>query len=129
MTLLSALIWPKRSPRGSEMSAEGETFIAAHKMPKPQADKVRECLTVYKKLTGELGIPDTNPSLRLFKKRMAEYWREERTMEDRIPLVDTNRYIIYKFPRWAHQEVEVVLRVGRITHLQLPSDLAAEASR
>ena len=122
----SALISPKRSPRGSEMSAEGETFLVAHKVPKPQADKIRECLTILKKLTEEVGIPATNPSIQLFKKRMADYWRTELTMEDRIPLVGSNRYILYKFPRWAHQDVEVVLRVGRITHSQLPPELQAE---
>ena len=107
-------------------SSETVTFVAAHKVPKPQAEKIRECITILKKLTEDVGIPATNPSVRLLKKRMADYWRTELTMEDRIPLVDSNRYILYKFPRWAHQDVEVVLRVGRITHSQLPADFAAE---
>lgn len=94
--------------------------------PKPQSDRVAECVAILRKITEELSIPVDNPSIRLLKKRMAAYWHDGRLMEDKIPLVDSNRYILYRFPRWAHQIVEITLRAGRITHSQLPSDLAAE---
>lgn len=93
---------------------------------KPQAERISECMIILRKITEELEIPATNPSIQLLKKRMGDYWRDGRLLEDRIPLVGSNRYILYRFPRWAHQIVEVTLRVGRITHSQLPSDLAAE---
>ena len=94
---------------------------------KPQADRISECVAILRKITDELQIPSENPSIRLLKKRMATYWRSGDLMEDRIPLVNSNRYILYRFPRWSHQIVEITLRVGRITHSRLPSDLAAEA--
>lgn len=93
---------------------------------KPQAERISECVAILRQISDDLQIPSENPSIRLLKKRMATYWREGGLMEDRIPLVDSNRYILYRFPRWAHQIVEITMRVGRLTHSQLPSDLAAE---
>ena len=96
------------------------------KIPKPQNDRVQECITILRKITTDLEIPVDNPSIRLLKKRMATYWHDGALQEDKIPLVGSNRYILYKFPRWAHQIVEITLRAGRITHSALPSDLVAE---
>ena len=96
------------------------------KVEKSQTDRVQECVTILRKITHDLEIPDTNPSIILLKKRMGAYWRDGTLQEDRIPLVGSNRYILYRFPRWAHQIVEITLRAGTITHQALPSDLAAE---
>jgi hypothetical protein len=96
------------------------------KIPKPQEERVRESLVILQKLIDELQIPATNPSIRLFKKRMSEYWESGLEQQDRIPLVGSNRHILYRFPRWAHQEVEVVLRVSPIKFQRLPSNLVAE---
>jgi hypothetical protein len=96
------------------------------KQEKDQSSRITECLKVLTKLEGELKIPKTNPSIQLLRKRMATYWKEGKTQEERIPLVNSNRHIIYKFPRWAHQEVEVLLRVSPLTFTELPPALAAE---
>jgi len=96
------------------------------KQEKDQSNRITECLKVLTKLEGELKIPKSNPSIQLLRKRMATYWKEGKTQEERIPLVNSNRHIIYKFPRWAHQEVEVLLRVSPIHFKELPSALAAE---
>lgn len=96
------------------------------KIEKPQSERIRECVTILRKITDELEIPDTNPSIVLLKKRMAKYWHDGVLQEERIPLVGSNRYILYRFPRWAHQIVEITLRVGPITHRALPSSLVAE---
>lgn len=96
------------------------------KIEKPQTDRVHECITILRKITDDLEIPTTNPSIVLLKKRMGTYWRDGALQEDRIPLVGSNRHILYRFPRWAHQIVEITLRAGPITHQALPSDLAAE---
>ena len=96
------------------------------KQEKDQSDRITECLKVLTKLEGELKIPNTNPSIQLLRKRMATYWKDGKTQEERIPLVNSNRNIIYKFPKWAHQEVEVLLRVSPIHFKELPSALAAE---
>lgn len=97
------------------------------RIPKPDAERAKECLNVLGKIIDDLKIPADNPSVALLNKRMLEYVNDgSRTQEDRIPLVGSNRYILYRLPRWAHQQVEVVLRVGRITHDRLPSDLAEE---
>ena len=97
------------------------------KEPKPTAEKVAECTAVLMRLKTELGIWDENPSVRLLRKRMGDYWRSERCLEDQIPLVGTNKTIVYRFPRWAGQQVDVMLRAGPITHQRLPADLEAEA--
>ena len=96
------------------------------RVPKPEADRAKECLNVLSKIVDELKIPSDNPSVELLNKRMLAYVNDGKTQEERIPLVGSNRYILYRFPRWAHQQVEVVLRVGRVTHSQLPTDLMAE---
>jgi hypothetical protein len=96
------------------------------KQEKDQSNRITECLKVLTKLESELKIPKSNPSIQLLRKRMATYWKEGKTQEERIPLVNSNRNIVYKFPRWAHQEVEVLLRVSPLTFTELPAALAAE---
>jgi hypothetical protein len=95
---------------------------------KSQEERVSECLAVLKKLVDELGISAENPSIKLFKKRMSDYWRDGKFQNERIPLVGTNRYIMYEFPKWAHKKVEAMLHVAhvRLSFKELPSDLAAE---
>ena len=102
------------------------TEMGVVKEEKPQADRVRECLTVLTKMTDEVGISASNASIRVLKKRMGQYWRDGKLQEDRLPLYGYDRVIVYKFPKWAHQSVEVVLKVCKIRHPQLPSDLVAE---
>lgn len=96
------------------------------KTEKPQADRISECINILRQLTNDMEIPATNPSVVLLKKRMAKYWRDGVSQEERIPLVGSNRYILYKLPRWSHQFVDITLRAGPITHQALPSSLAAE---
>jgi hypothetical protein len=96
------------------------------KQEKGQSARITECLNVLTKLEDELKVPKENPSIRLLRKRMATYWKDGKTQEERIPLVNSNRNIVYKFPRWAHQEVEVLLRVSPLTFTELPAALAAE---
>jgi hypothetical protein len=60
---------------------------------------------------------------------MMTYWRDGKIQEDRIPLVGTNRFIIYKFPAWANQIVEITLRASplkKVFHKDLPTELQAE---
>ena len=92
---------------------------------KTQADRIREGLVVLRKITDDIGIDPNNPSIRVFKKRMSVYWRDGKTQEDRLPLYGYDRVIIYKFPRWSHQEMEVTLRVSKIKNPILPPDLMA----
>ncbi len=99
------------------------------KVPKPQPERVRECLVILSKLIDDLKVPLNNPSICLLKKRMSAYWEDGKYYEDRIPLVGSNRSIMYRFPRWAHQQVEVILRVGPIHYDRLPSSLEGEALR
>jgi hypothetical protein len=42
--------------------------------------------------------------------------------------VGSDRYILYRFPRWAHQIVEVVLRKGVILHNGLPDSMIDEVA-
>jgi hypothetical protein len=100
------------------------------KFPKPASDRAKECVVILHKLIREVELPSHNPSVQLLAKRMADYaqLKEARCMEDRIPLVGSDRYILYKFPRWAHQIVEVVLRKGHILHNGLKDELMDEVS-
>lgn len=100
--------------------------MAPLKTPKEREARFKECNAVLAKMIEELKIPEHNPSVRLLNARMSKYIDAGRYAEDRIPLVNSDRYILYKFPKWAHEEVEVVLRVGRIMHMQLPAALEAE---
>ena len=95
------------------------------KIEKPQSDRIKECITILKKLTDEVGIPPENPSICVLKKRMGQYWRDGKGYEDSLPLVSSNRSIIYKLPKWSHQFVEVTLRVNKGSPVY-PPDLEEE---
>jgi hypothetical protein len=100
------------------------------KIPKPASDRAKECVVILDKLIREVELPSHSPSIQLLAKRMADYaqLKEARCMEDRIPLVGSDRYILYRFPRWAHQIVEVVLRKGHILHNGLNDALMDEVA-
>ena len=93
---------------------------------KTQADRISECMTILRKLTDEVRIPATNPSIRVLKKRMAQYWRDGLLQEDKLPLYGYDRVIEYRLPKWSNQIVEVTLKVSKVRHPRLPSDLEAE---
>lgn len=99
------------------------------RVEKSQTDRIQESLAILSKLQHDLEIPADNISIRVLKKRMAKYWRDGLYQEDRIPLIGSDRYILYKFPRWAHQIVEITLRKARITFHSASSDLVAEAEQ
>lgn len=99
------------------------------KVEKPQADRIKECIVILRKLITELDIPAENPSIKLLTKRMADYWRDGKCLEDRIPLVNSDRYILYRLPRWAHQIVEVTLRKGVILHTGLTDAMLDEIEK
>ena len=82
--------------------------MPAIKIEKPPQERLRECNVILSKLIEEIKVPETNESVLLLKKRMADWVRDGRLREDRIPLVKSDRYIIYRLPRWAHQQAEVL---------------------
>jgi len=108
------------------MSSSRTGTMSKSKVEKTQTERITECMTILKKLTDEVGIDAQNPSIRVLKKRMAVYWRDGKLQEDKLPLYGYDRSIIYKFPKWSHQIVEVTLRVNTTRHPPLPSDLVAE---
>jgi len=91
------------------------------KEEKPQAVRVKECITILKKLTDEVGIYFNNPSIVVLKRRMGQYCRDGKTQEDTLPLFGYYRMILYKLPKWSHQDVGLTLRVISIRHPPLPS--------
>lgn len=96
------------------------------KTVKPQAERIKECIVILRKIITELEIPAENPSVKLLTKRMSDYWRDGKYAEDRIPLVNSDRYILYRFPKWAHEIVEVTLRKGLVLHTALSDALLDE---
>ena len=95
----------------------------AGRVEKPVADRIRECVAILKKLTDELGIDPQNPSIQVLKKRMGEYWRNGKLAEEVLPLFGYDRSILYKFPRWSNQSVQMMLKVNKVAHPRLPADL------
>jgi hypothetical protein len=100
--------------------------MPALKEPKPQEKRISECLAILKRLTDEVGIPASNPTIRTLKKRMSVYWRDGKLQEDSLPLFGYNRSVMFKLPKWEHQEVEVTLRINNFTVRKHPEDLQAE---
>jgi len=100
--------------------------MPALKEPKPQEKRISECLAILKRLTDEVGIPASNPTIRTLKKRMSVYWRDGKLQEDSLPLFGYNRSVMFKLPKWEHQEVEVTLRINNFTVRKHPEDLQEE---
>ena len=100
--------------------------MPALKEPKSQEKRISECLAILKRLTDEVGIPASNPTIRTLKKRMSVYWRDGKLQEDSLPLFGYNRSVMYKLPKWEHQEVEVTLRINNFTVRKHPEDLQTE---
>lgn len=100
------------------------------KVEKSKQERAKECVVILHKIIKELELSADNPGIQLLAKRMADYAGTEscRCVEDRIPLVGSDRYIVYRFPRWSHQVIEVVLRKGVIEHTVFPSELAEEVA-
>lgn len=96
------------------------------KEPKTQEKRISECLAILKRLTDEVGIPATNPTIRTLKKRMSVYWRDGKLQEDSLPLFGYNRSVMFKLPKWEHQEVEVTLRTNNFIVRKYPEDLQLE---
>lgn len=88
--------------------------------------RLHECNVILGKLIEQVKVPESNLSVILLKKRMARWVQDGRLQEDRIPLLNSDRTILYRLPKWAHQQAEVTLRKSLITHQQLPADLLAE---
>ena len=99
------------------------------RVEKTQAERITECMTIIKKLINEVGVSAANPSIIVLKKRMAQYWRDGKLSEGSLPLVFYDRIIIYTFPRWQNQKVEVTLRVTKNPNQVYPADLEEEISR
>lgn len=100
--------------------------MPALKEPKSQEKRISECLAILKRLTDEVGIPASNPTIRTLKKRMSVYWRDGKLQDDSLPLFGYNRSVMFKLPKWEHQEVEVTLRINNFTVRKHPEDLQAE---
>ena len=93
---------------------------------KSQAERITECMTIIKKLTNDVGILASNPSIRVLKKRMGQYWRDGQLYEGSLPLFGYDRIIMYKLPRFVGQNVEVTLRQIKNRDITYPPDLEEE---
>lgn len=91
----------------------------------PQA-RLHECNVILGKLIEQVKVPESNLSVIILKKRMARWVQDGRLQEDRIPLLNSDRVILYRLPKWAHQQAEVTLRKSLLTYHQLPADFLAE---
>ena len=80
-------------------------------MDKPQAARVKECVTLWRKLTIDLGIPHTFEGMLELKEEIDKYIKtgEPFTGEIEIPAVGRKASVI--FPRESSREVSITLKV------------------
>ena len=100
--------------------------MPAIKTEKSPEMRLRECNVILGKLVEQIKVPESNPSVIILKKRMARWVQKGGLQEDRIPLFNSDRVILYRLPRWSHQQAELTLRKSLLTYHQLPADLLAE---
>jgi len=84
-------------------------------MEKPQGARVKECVTLWRKLTVDLGIPHTYEGMLELKEEIDKYIKtgEPFTGEINIPAIGRTAAVI--FPRESSREVAITLKVKPTT--------------
>jgi hypothetical protein len=80
-------------------------------MEKPQGARVKECVTLWRKLTVDLGIPHTYEGMLELKEEIDKYIKtgESFTGEIDIPAIGRTAAVI--FPRESSKDVTITLRI------------------
>jgi len=80
-------------------------------MEKPQGARVKECVTLWRKLTVDLGIPHTYEGMLELKEEIDKYIKtgESFTGEIDIPAIGRTAAVI--FPRESSRDVTITLRI------------------
>ena len=83
---------------------------------KPKEDRLRECITVIKKLTGDLGIPYESPEVQELKSHFDAYIKDGTVWNGTVSFAAYGRMAVVNLPRKATAQVEVTLRATRLGH-------------
>jgi len=78
---------------------------------KPQAEKLKECIAVLKKLTVDLGIPYNSPEVLELKKRFDDYIHNGTCWSGTVSFAAYGRIANVKLPYSSNRTVEVTLKV------------------
>jgi len=77
---------------------------------KPQAERLKECIAVLKKLTVDLGIPYSSPEVMELKKRFDDYIHQGTCWSGSVSFAAYGRVANVKLPRAYNKPVEVTLK-------------------
>ncbi len=78
---------------------------------KPVADRVRESVTLLKKLTQDLGMPMESPEVQELKSRLDDYIKNGTCWSGHISFLSYGRIADVNLPQKASKPIEVTLRV------------------
>lgn len=80
-------------------------------MEKSQNDRVRECLSIMKKITESLLLPSDDPDVSLLRSKMNDYIKTGEPWIGTVDLLNWGRVAHCNFPKQASKTVEVTLKV------------------
>jgi len=81
---------------------------------KPKEDRLRECISVIKKLTNDLGIPYESPEVQELKGHFDAYIKDGTVWSGNVSFAAFGRIAVVNLPRKATAQVEVTLRATRL---------------
>lgn len=82
-------------------------------MQKPIADRVRECVTIMKKLTEQLQLPEDSPDVVELRGHMNTYIKTGVAWTGEVDFSRWGRIAHCVFPHAASKSVEVTLKVKK----------------
>ena len=84
-------------------------------MEKAQGARVKECVTLWRKLTVDLGIPHTYEGMLELKEEIDKYIKTGEPFTGEIDIPAIGRTAVIIFPRESSREVAITLKVKPTT--------------
>jgi hypothetical protein len=81
---------------------------------KPQADRLKESIAFFKKLTIDLGIPYVSPEVQELKAHFDRYIKEGVCWNGTVSFASYGRVAMVNLPRSAKKPIEVTLKQFRL---------------
>jgi hypothetical protein len=80
-------------------------------MDKPVSNRVRECVTIVKKLTEQLGLDEGSEEIKELRGHMNTYIKTGEEWSGTVDFSKWGRIAHCRFPKKANQTVEITLKV------------------
>jgi len=80
-------------------------------MEKTQGARVKECVTLWRKLTVDLGIPHTYEGMLELKEEIDKYIKTGEPFKGEIEIPALGRTALVDFPRESSKDVTITLKV------------------